>query len=108
MILKAASTLVTAKEFAEGSGATRSLFDLLVEGGVLTPCLPSFREAGIKTIWDADDCVRFLVSIFLDASPLRQSKREKLDHALHWVDYARGDRYGEDGGAVHVSALGLV
>lgn len=73
-ILKKASTLVTAKDFAEGIGAIRSQFDLLVAGGVLTPRLLSFSEAGTKAIWDPADGVRFLDSVFLGASPLRQAQ----------------------------------
>ncbi|MFG6571639.1 TniQ family protein [Sulfitobacter sp. 1A13353] len=73
-VLKAATTLITAKEFAEGINASRSQFDLLVAGGVLAPRLPSVHDAGTKTIWDPVDGVRFLDSVFIGASPLRQAQ----------------------------------
>lgn len=73
-VLKAATTLITAKDFAAGINASRSQFDLLVAGGILAPRLPSADEAGTKAIWDPADGVRFLDSVFLGASPLRQAQ----------------------------------
>ncbi|NVO25614.1 TniQ family protein [Donghicola mangrovi] len=73
-VLKAATTLITAKDFAEGINASRSQFNLLVAGGVLEPRLPSVGDAGTKAIWDPADGVRFLDSVFVGASPLRQAQ----------------------------------
>lgn len=73
-VLKAATTLITAKDFAAGISASRSQFDLLVAGGILAPRLSSVDEAGTKAIWDPADGVRFLDSVFLGASPLRQAQ----------------------------------
>ncbi len=73
-ILDSAASLVTAKDFAEGIGASRSQFDLLVAGGALSPHLPSMETAGTKAIWDPADGVRFLESVFVGASPLRQAQ----------------------------------
>lgn len=73
-ILKTATTLITAKAFAEGINASRSQFDLLVAGGALAPRLPSVDDAGTKAIWDPADGVRFLDSVFVGASPLRQAQ----------------------------------
>ncbi len=73
-VLKAATSLITAKDFAEGINASRSQFDLLVAGGVLAPRLQSMDDAGTKAIWDPADGVRFLDSVFVGASPLRQAQ----------------------------------
>ena len=73
-VLGAAASLVTAKDFAEGIGASRSQFDLLVAGDALSPRLPSVEEAGTKAIWDPADGVRFLESVFVGATPLRQAQ----------------------------------
>lgn len=73
-VLKAATTLITAKDFAEGIKASRSQFDLPVAGGVLAPRLPSVDVAGTKAIWDPADGMRFLDSVFVGASPLRQAQ----------------------------------
>lgn len=71
--LQSATTLITAKTFAEGIGATRSQFDLLVSGGVLSPKLSSVDAVGTKAIWDPADGVNFLESVFLGAVPLRSA-----------------------------------
>jgi len=73
-VLKAAKVLITAKDFAEGINASRSQFDLLVAGGVLAPHLSSVEETGTKAIWDPADGVRFLDSVFVGATPLRQAQ----------------------------------
>ena len=73
-VLNAATTLITAKDFAAGINASRSQFDLLVAGGILAPRLSSVDDAGTKAIWDPADGVRFLDSVFLGASPLRQAQ----------------------------------
>ncbi|OAN77086.1 hypothetical protein A8B82_13560 [Sulfitobacter sp. EhC04] len=72
--LRSATTLITAKAFAEGIGATRSQFDLLVSGGVLSPKLSSLDEVGTKAIWDPAEGVDFLESVFLGAAPLRSAQ----------------------------------
>lgn len=73
-VLETVSTLVTAKDFAKGIGASRSQFDRLVADGVLTPRFSSVKDAGTKAIWDPADGVRFLESVFLGATPLRQAQ----------------------------------
>ena len=73
-MLKAATRLITAKDFSGGINASRSQFDLLVAGGTLAPRLSSVDEAGTKAVWDPADGVRFLESVFLGASPLRQAQ----------------------------------
>ncbi|QPM90621.1 hypothetical protein PSAL_018600 [Pseudooceanicola algae] len=74
-VLRSATTLITAKDFAEAIGASRSQFDLLVAGGILAPHLSSSGDAaGTRTIWDPADGVRFLDSVFVGASPLRQAQ----------------------------------
>ena len=73
-VLKAATTLITAKDFAAGINASRSQLDLLVAGGILAPRLASVDKASTKAIWDPADGVRFLDSVFLGASPLRQAQ----------------------------------
>ncbi|MFD2741712.1 hypothetical protein ACFSUD_19325 [Sulfitobacter aestuarii] len=73
-VLKAAKTLITAKDFAEGINASRSQFDLLFAGGVLAPYLSSVEGAGTKAVWDPADGVRFLDSVFVGATPLRQAQ----------------------------------
>lgn len=73
-VLKAATSLITAKDFAECINASRSQFDLLVAGGVLAPRLSSMEDAGTKAIWDPADGVRFLDTVFVGASPLRQAQ----------------------------------
>lgn len=72
--LMSATTLVTAKAFAEGIGASRAQFNLLVSGGVLSPRLSSVEEVGTKAIWAPADGVQFLESVFIGAAPLRQAQ----------------------------------
>lgn len=73
-MLNAATTLVSVKTFADSIGATRSQFDLLVSGGVLTPRLHSVKTTGTNAVWDPADGVKFLESVFLGAVPLRQAQ----------------------------------
>jgi hypothetical protein len=73
-VLNAATTLVSVKTFADGIGATRSQFDLLVAGGVLAPRLHSVKTSGTNAVWDPADGVKFLESVFLGAVPLRQAQ----------------------------------
>lgn len=73
-VLNAATTLVSVKTFADSIGATRSQFDLLVSGGVLTPRLHSVKTTGTNAVWDPADGVKFLESVFLGAVPLRQAQ----------------------------------
>lgn len=64
-------TFLSAKEFAEMHGLSRSQFDLLVEDGVLTPAL---TEAKSKNVWDPRDGRIFLDGILAGAEIIQQAQ----------------------------------
>jgi hypothetical protein len=60
---------LTAKDFAELNGLTRSQFDLLVQDGIL---LPALDDAETKHVWDPRHGRAFLDSLLVGAQPLQQ------------------------------------
>ncbi|WP_412506110.1 TniQ family protein [Roseovarius sp. SYSU LYC5161] len=68
-ILRDLTALVTAKEFRDMIGATRSQFDLLVADGVLKPTLETSET---KHVWDPRTGTAFLTGLLRGAIQLRQ------------------------------------
>jgi hypothetical protein len=68
-VLRDLTALVSAKEFRDIIGATRSQFDLLVADGVLVPALETSET---KSVWDPRTGTAFLTGLLRGAVQLRQ------------------------------------
>ncbi|WP_417812421.1 hypothetical protein, partial [Thalassospira alkalitolerans] len=67
--------ILSATAFKHAGGALKErTFPLMDHRRMHPEPAPSVREAGTKAIWDPADGVRFLDSVFLGASPLRQAQ----------------------------------